>query len=704
MNSSSRTSNEALERRIRRQEAAAEFGDRALEADDLESLFRRATVTVAATVAADGAANADGGDSGSRSRASSYSVAAERGESAPSYTCTLLESFADPEADADRFRLRERAERAAGDGEIAGRPETPADAGDGKTTFPVDRASHAGRALRTGEPIVVDDFRADDRFRGPDPPLERARSAVSVVVGRADEPWGVLSVHATARGRFDDADVTFLRTVASALASAVERLRADQRRSEEASLRRTILETSPVGITLIDADGRNVFSNDRAEEILGRSAEELRNYTHDDERWNLVDEQGEPIESDDLPLSTVAETGEPVYDDVVGAERPDGTRVWISMHCSPIFDADGEFDGAVYAFRDITERKHLESRLEEILGRVDDAICAFDTDLRYTHVNERAEELLGQSESELLGERLWDQFPEAENDDAVRESFETAMETQEPTSYEHYYEPIDAWFEVTVYPSETGLSVYFRDVTERREYERKLEASNERLEQFASAASHDLQEPLRMVTSYLQLLEDRYADELDEDGEEFIEFAVDGAERMREMIDGLLEFSRVETQGEPFEPVELDEVLEDVRQDLSVCIEESGAEIEAESLPRVEGDGNQLRQVFQNLLSNAIEHSGDEPPQIEVSSERAPSGDWEISVSDDGVGIDPDDQERIFGVFERLYGTGERDGNGIGLALCRRIVERHGGEIQVDSEPGEGATFSFTLPPASADE
>ncbi|MDG5759225.1 PAS domain-containing protein [Natronococcus sp. A-GB1] len=234
------------------------------------------------------------------------------------------------------------------------------------------------------------------------------------------------------------------------------------------------------------------------------------------------------------------------------------------------------------------------------------------------------------------------------------------------------------------------------DVTERREYRRRLEESNERLEQFAYAASHDLQEPLRMVASYLQLIESRYAEALDDDGQEFLAYAVDGAERMRAMIEGLLQYSRVEARGEPLAPVDLEAVLEDVLADLQLRIEESDAEITIEPLPRVEGDGDQLRQVFQNLLENAITYSGDDPPRVRVDADRR-GDEWTIAVRDDGIGIPPEEQERVFEVFHRLHSQGEHDGTGIGLALCERIVERHGGEITVDSEPGKGSTFSVTL-------
>ena len=227
----------------------------------------------------------------------------------------------------------------------------------------------------------------------------------------------------------------------------------------------------------------------------------------------------------------------------------------------------------------------------------------------------------------------------------------------------------------------------------------RLEASNERLEQFAYAASHDLQEPLRMVTSYLRLLQNRCGEDLDDEGEEFLEYAVDGADRMREMIDGLLAYSRVDTRGDPFEPVDLGAVLEAVREDLRFKIEEADGEVTADALPTVEGDACQLRQVLQNLLANAVEYSGDDPPRVHVSATRADDR-WVVSVEDDGVGVDPEDGERVFDLFQRLHSTAEQPGSGLGLALCERIVERHGGDIWVDSEPGEGATFRFTLPAA----
>lgn len=201
-----------------------------------------------------------------------------------------------------------------------------------------------------------------------------------------------------------------------------------------------------------------------------------------------------------------------------------------------------------------------------------------------------------------------------------------------------------------------------------------------------------------MVSSHLLLIERRAGDALDAESQEYLEFAVDRAERMREMIDGLLEYSRIESVEVPLEPVDLDAVVEDVLGDLELQIEETDATIDVEELPHVKGDRRQLHQVFQNLLANAIAYSGDEPPLAHVSAERNGT-QCKVSVRDEGIGIEPDEADQIFDVFERLHPRADENGIGIGLTLCERIVERHGGEIWVDSEPGSGATFTFTLQP-----
>lgn len=233
------------------------------------------------------------------------------------------------------------------------------------------------------------------------------------------------------------------------------------------------------------------------------------------------------------------------------------------------------------------------------------------------------------------------------------------------------------------------------------EYQQDLERSNENLQEFAYIASHDLQEPLRMVSSYVDLLAEEYGDELDEEAAEYMEFAVDGAHRMREMINALLDYSRVETKAGEFEAVDVEELLEETLQSLDLFIDDHDATIQHDQLPTVEADRNQLGQVFQNLIKNAIEHGGSGEddadgspgPVVEITAEETPDA-CAFSVSDNGDGIPANQQDRIFDIFD----SGHDGGTGIGLAVCERIVYRHGGTISVDSEPGEGSTFTFTIP------
>jgi light-regulated signal transduction histidine kinase (bacteriophytochrome) len=225
----------------------------------------------------------------------------------------------------------------------------------------------------------------------------------------------------------------------------------------------------------------------------------------------------------------------------------------------------------------------------------------------------------------------------------------------------------------------------------------ELTRSNTELEQFAYVASHDLQEPLRMVASYVQLIEKRYQDKLDSDGREFIEFAVDGAKRMRVLIEDLLAYSRITTRAKPFQSTDFEEVLETVTDNLQMVIRESGAQITHSPLPTVSGDVTQLTQLFQNLLSNAIKFRRDTTPEVHIHAE--PQEDyWLISVQDNGIGIEAQHLDRIFLLFQRLHGRGAYPGTGLGLAICRKIVERHGGTIWVESETGSGSKFSFTIP------
>jgi light-regulated signal transduction histidine kinase (bacteriophytochrome) len=243
-----------------------------------------------------------------------------------------------------------------------------------------------------------------------------------------------------------------------------------------------------------------------------------------------------------------------------------------------------------------------------------------------------------------------------------------------------------------------------REVAERMRVEAglakqtvELQRSNAELQQFAYVASHDLQEPLRMVSSYTQLLAKRYRTELDAEAHEFIDFAVGGVKRMQKLIQDLLQFSRVGARSQTFANVNCESLLQKALLNLSAAIRESGAEVTHGSLPTVQGDESQLAQLFQNLIDNAIKYRNEKSPKVCIECEPQ-EGAWLFSVKDNGIGIEPQYAERIFVLFRRLHGKTEYQGTGIGLAICKKIVERHGGQIWVESEAGKGSNFKFTLP------
>jgi signal transduction histidine kinase len=232
---------------------------------------------------------------------------------------------------------------------------------------------------------------------------------------------------------------------------------------------------------------------------------------------------------------------------------------------------------------------------------------------------------------------------------------------------------------------------------ELNERAKDLARSNSELQQFAYVASHDLQEPLRMVASFTQLLAKRYKDKLDDDARDFINYAVDGATRMQTLISDLLNYSRIGTQGKPLLPTDGEALFSRVLESLKFAIEESGAVVSHDTLPTVMADPQQLGQLFQNLLTNAIKFRGENSPHVWISTERNGS-DWKISVRDNGIGISQEHAERIFVIFQRLHTKTEYPGTGIGLAICKKIVERHGGRIWIEPSPGGGTTFCFTIP------
>ena len=367
-----------------------------------------------------------------------------------------------------------------------------------------------------------------------------------------------------------------------------------------------------------------------------------------------------------------------------------------------------------------SRREGAEARrlLSQLTTYTNDALWMFSADWSdLVVINSAYEDIFGDPMDSIIGSPQ--SFVDAVHPDDQQRVMDSMQAVSEGEARQIEFrvnrdEEYHRWVSVHAEPTrdEDGaiehVAGFTRDITRRKkreraleEYKDELERSNQSLKEFAYIASHDLQEPLRMVSSYVDLLETEYGDRLDGDAEEYMRYATEGAQRMQEMINSLLEYSRVHSEAEEPKPVDASSVFEDARQNLELLIEEYDAEVVASDLPVVEADRDQLGQVFQNLVKNAIEHADeDEPPRVEVSA--TAGEDWhEFAVADDGPGIEPGQQEDIFEIFAKGSRRERGEGTGIGLAITKRIVERHGGDIWVESEAGAGATFRFTLPSAA---
>lgn len=393
-----------------------------------------------------------------------------------------------------------------------------------------------------------------------------------------------------------------------------------------------------------------------------------------------------------------------------------GNTIWVRVIMRAGFKA-GKCTRLYGSIQDIDARKKAEiasvNALKErntILESIGDAFFAVDNDWVVTYWNNMAEKVLHVPKDKILNNNLWEIFADATDTESYKRYHE-AMRTGEATHFEDYYPTLNRWYEISGYPTDNGLSVYFKDITDRKLWEtqlkelnknlekhaKELAISNAELEQFAYVASHDLQEPLRMVTSFLTQLEKKYSDVVDDKGRQYIYFAVDGAKRMRQIILDLLDFSRVGRTENDLEEIDLNKVVNEVCGLYHRQIEELGGAVEFQNLPKLTSYKTPIRQVFQNLIGNSLKyHSADRATRIEITSNETDSM-VEIAVKDNGIGIAEEYFEKIFIIFQRLHNREEYSGTGMGLAIAKKIVENMGGKIWVESKEGEGTTFHFTL-------
>lgn len=393
-----------------------------------------------------------------------------------------------------------------------------------------------------------------------------------------------------------------------------------------------------------------------------------------------------------------------------------GNELWVRL-IGDVELENGKTSKLFGSIQDINATKKAQiaaletlSEKNQILESIDDAFIALDTGWVVHYWNKEAEKLLGKSREEMIGQYIWENYSDAIDTDFYK-YYHEAVNDGRPRHFESFYSSVNRWFEVSAYPSATGLSVYFKDISDRKKTElelinlnekllkqaRDLSISNSELEQFAYVASHDLQEPLRMVTGFLSQLEKKYQEKLDDTAKKYIHFAVDGARRMRQIILDLLDYSRVGRLEESLERIDIGSIVKEIQILFRVQIDELKATFEYTNLPIINSYKTPVRQVLQNLISNALKyHAKERAPLIKIKCVDC-IDHWQFSVEDNGIGIEPEYFDRIFILFQRLHDRSQYSGTGIGLAITRKIVENLGGEINVKSEENKGTVFTFTI-------
>lgn len=479
---------------------------------------------------------------------------------------------------------------------------------------------------------------------------------------------------------------------------------------------RGLLEAAPDAMVVVNGAGEIVLLNVQAENRLGYRRDELVG-----QKITTIIPEGfaERLIADGTRSAADALAQQIGTGIELSARRKDGSEFPIEIMLSPLESADGILVTA--AIRDITVRKtaeqhlvQMEARYRGLLEAAPDAMVVVDEAGDIVLVNVQAEKQFGYRRDELLGQKVTSIIPQGfaerlladsqrSDEDALAQQIGTGIELSALCKDGSEF-PIEIMLSPLTNTEEVLVTAAIRDITARKQVEVLLELkiaelsrSNEELSAFADIASHDLQEPLRMVSSFIQLLERRYKGKLDSDADEFIGYAVDGVTRMQRHLRDLLMYSRVGTRGKELIDTSSERALHHALSNLGGVIAESGAVVTHDPLPGVRADEVQLIQLFQNLVSNAIKYQSPGVPKVHISAARERGGKWTFSVKDNGLGIEPQYFDRIFGMFERLHNRDEFSGTGIGLAICKKIVERHGGNISVASQLHQGSEFRFNL-------
>jgi PAS domain S-box-containing protein len=470
---------------------------------------------------------------------------------------------------------------------------------------------------------------------------------------------------------------------------------------QEGALLRAILDHTNDVILLLEPDGTIRLASASAQWLLGLDPEEQigRNaldFVHPDDLGDATAALGRSVAAGAGPLPRK----------VLRVRHGDGTWRWIELSSYGMLQ-DPLVQGFVVTVREITDRLDAEARFRAMLARSSDIISVLDAEANVRWSSAARTRLLGYPSGETEPEIAYADLVHPDDLPLVREAFlevfAGARDADKPI-VARVRAADGAWHSLEMMatnllddPNVQGVVVNSRDVTDRVEMEHSLRVLADELERFALIVSHDLQEPLRTISGFAQLLQRRHGHRLDEEAREYVCYVLAEAMRTQGLINDLLAYSRVGREELRLETIDSNAVVDEVKSSLAKTINEARADVVVHQLPNVHGDRRQLGQVFQNLISNALKFCDHDGPRVEISA--APSsGTWVFSVADEGIGIDASQAERIFEVFERLNPPGRYTGSGTGLAICQRIVHRHGGRIWVEPRSGGGSVFSFTLP------
>ena len=486
---------------------------------------------------------------------------------------------------------------------------------------------------------------------------------------------------------------------------------------EESATLEALIDAMPAAVLIVrDPKCSQMTCNPAGSEIIGAIKGQQFSMDAPDHEYTRLEirRDGVPISIEQLPIRVACVTGQSVMGDEIEIIRSDGVTRQFYGNAVPLLNRDGTVRGAVGVLLDISELKQAQDKIANLAAIVDsskDAIIGVTLEGTIVSWNPGAKMLYGYSDREAIGRAINILAPPDRLDEipAIFErirrgetiaAFDTSRMRKDGTL-------VDVSLRASPIKDSTGkiigVSAIVRDITNRKKleerikrYSKRLQLSNKELDNFASIAAHDLSAPLRAVSGFAERLQKRYKGKLDAEVDQYVSHIVEGTRRMQHLINDLLEYARIGTREKPLVQVDVNAVIEKTLANLTLEIQESGAAITVDQLPTVSADSTQLVQLFQNIIENAIKYRSN-TPHINISAERK-NGEWLFQVSDNGIGIDPRQFDRIFEIFQRLHTREEYSGTGIGLAICKKIVERLGGRIWVESKPTEGSSFFFTLP------